>query len=393
MLLLVRQALLLLIAFTFCIAATFAGAAEAARPTSTDAATVDALIARLGADKYAERERASREIVAAGISARNALVKALDHSDAEIARRARRALLAVLDADFHVRVARFAADDDPKNDHGLAGWARFQKLAGSDAAARAQFVEMQRAEAVLLELAEQSPQRLADAMIVRSERLQSGRSRFGARGENDVPVASVATLLMLGADTQLAVPDRGRVRVYPLVNYSNFTEQVSRGKNSVLLKKLLAAWIARGSSGQYALQDMWIALRYQIPEGIKPALTILTDEKFKQRPQVREFALLVVAKFGNRSHVKVLEPLLSDASSSDSSSSFRKRARVEVRDVALATMIHLSGQKLKGFGFEKASEKFFDQFDVDSLGFSTDAKRKIALAKWRVWQELQKAKK
>ena len=56
--------------------------------------------------------------------------------------------------------------------------------------------------------------------------------------------------------------------------------------------------------------------------GIKPALAILTDKQFEQQPQTREYALLVVAKFGDRSHLNVLDPLLSDTSSSDGSSSF-----------------------------------------------------------------------
>ena len=290
MLFLARQVLLLLVASILFVGATSTNAAAAEPPAS-----IDALIARLGADKYAVRERASRDVVAAGLAARDALVEALVHSDAEIARLAREALLAVLAADFHVRVARFAVDDDPENDHGFAGWTRFQKIAGSDEGARAQFVEMQRAEAVLLEVAEQSPDQLADAMIVRSERLAADFPRFGEGSENDVPVASVAALLMLGADAQLAVSDRVRTYVYSLLSYQNFADEVIGGRNSVLLKKLLGAWIVRGSSGPTSLQDMWIAQRYQIPEGIKPALAILTGKQFEQQPQTREFALLVNA--------------------------------------------------------------------------------------------------
>lgn len=385
-----RKTLILLVALVVCVSATSAGAADTAANTAANTA---ALIAQLGADQYAERQRASRDIVEVGISARASLVKALDHSDAEIALRARAALLAILDADFRIRVARFAIDDDPQNAHGLSGWARFQELAGSDAAARAQFVKMQRAEGVLLEVAEQSPHQLADAMSVRSERLQADFPRFGGGGENDVPVASVAALLMLGADAQLAVSDRVRANVYSLLGYQNFAEEVIGGKNSALLKKLLGGWISRGANGPASLQDMWIALRYEIPEGIKPALAILGGGEFEQQPQTREFALLVVAKFGDRSHLKALDPLLDDRSSSDSSSGFRKKSRVEVRDVALATMVHLSGQKVKDFGFEKADENFYDRFDVDSLGFATDEKRQIAVAKWRVWERLQKDEK
>ena len=397
MLLLARKTLFLWFALASCASLTLS-AAETEQQAQQEVANIDALIARLGADKYAERQRASRRIVEVGIAARDALVEALKHSDAEIARRARRALLAVLEADFQSRLARFAANNDddnadPQNAYGLAGWKRFQKLAGSDRVARQQFVEMQRVEAVLLEVADQNPAQLADAMIVRSKQMQARWPRYGADGESSIPVASVTTLLLLGADTELAVASRARENVYRLLGYANFAEAISGGRNAALLKKLLGAWIARGSSPETATQDMWFALRYDIAEGLKPALAILVNAQFEHSPQVREYALLVVAKFGDRSHLDVLGPLLGDTSSSDSSSTFRKRARVEVRDVALATMIHLSGQKLKDFGFEQAGEKFFDRFDVDSLGFSTDAKRQAALAKWRVWERLQKAKK
>ena len=387
MLILARKILLLLFTSILCVGAASADAMAA------DASTIDALIARLGADKYAEREQASRQIVAVGISARGALVKALNHVDAEIAQRARAALLTVIEADFQNRLARFAIDDDPQNDHGFSGWTRFKRIVGSDNMARVLFVEMQRAEAVLLEVAEQSPDKTADAMIVRSVRLGGDhRPRYDEYGEDDVSVASVAALLFLGGDAQLAVADRARAKVYPLLD-DGFSDEVRGGRNMAPLKKLLGAWLTRSSGGPQAMQDMWISLRYEIPEGIKPALAILADGGFEQQSRTREYALLVVAKFGDRSHLGAIEPLLSDTSSSDSGAPFRKSARAEVRDVALATMIHLSGQKLKKFGFEKASEKFFDEYDVDSLGFSTNAKRQAALTKWRSWRKSQEAKK
>ena len=76
--LLLRRILLLLVASTHCVGATSANAAQADMPAATVATAIDALIARLGADKYAERERASREIVEAGIAASDALVKAFN---------------------------------------------------------------------------------------------------------------------------------------------------------------------------------------------------------------------------------------------------------------------------------------------------------------------------
>ncbi|MEE3220079.1 MAG: hypothetical protein VX257_07440, partial [Planctomycetota bacterium] len=68
------------------------------------------LIRQLGAPSFGQRQRASLQLQAIGVTAKPALVQALQHNDAEIRSRARRILLAVLDTDLQRRITAFAAD-------------------------------------------------------------------------------------------------------------------------------------------------------------------------------------------------------------------------------------------------------------------------------------------
>jgi hypothetical protein len=123
---------------------------------------------------------------------------------------------------------------------------------------------------------------------------------------------------------------------------------------------------------------------------------------------MRQYALLVVGKFGGPADIDRLESLLIDsavcaqqqlaapaaevAKNDQSKASPAKSEIVEtqIRDVALAVMIHITGQKLADFGFTRAQPNPTILFNTASLGFANTDEREAALAKWQAWRDEHK---
>jgi hypothetical protein len=54
--------------------------------------------------------------------------------------------------------------------------------------------------------------------------------------------------------------------------------------------------------------------------------------------------------------------------------------------VALAVLVHLTGQDLKEYGYERAAEHPQYGYNLATLTFPDDAARQKALAKWKAWR-------
>ena len=60
-----------------------------------------------------------------------------------------------------------------------------------------------------------------------------------------------------------------------------------------------------------------------------------------------------------------------------------------VRDVALATTIHLHGQNPKDFGFTHIRTNRQTLFQAGSMGFSNAKQREAAFNRWKAWKAAQ----
>ena len=104
----------------------------------------------LGHDAFTVRQAAASQLLAAGMSAREPLLAIVDGPDPERRAAARRLVALIDQSEFHRRLEAFAADTEGRQGLTLPGWDQYQKLVGSDPAARALFVDMQRHEGALI---------------------------------------------------------------------------------------------------------------------------------------------------------------------------------------------------------------------------------------------------
>jgi hypothetical protein len=361
------------------------GDAGVAASAPAASAEIQRLVADLGSDSFALRQRATRELLDRGISAREALEQASRDSDAEVRVRARAILATVIEADFLVRLEAFAADYDGSRKQSLPGWKSFAEQFGSSRAARQIFVEMQRAEPQLLEAFAKGDQGIGEVLNQRCHAI-SQAATHGQR-EEQVSMGTVATLLLVGASDDVTVDDQPGVQLYSWMIYQPaFQRNARAGPYSAMLKKLLGRWVMKDSAA--TVQNLLFAATYELkPEAVQLASRVLTAEP-EQQATARQYAMLVVGRFGNKQQVPMLEKLFNDASSLGTvqSSVPSKQVELQVRDIALAAALHITKQNLRDYGYLAVQPNATLLFQVTTLFFNEPGQREAALKKWAQWR-------
>jgi hypothetical protein len=356
-------------------------AAGTNRPADAGERTCAELVRQLGDDEFAAREQAEQELVRKGLAARPALLEGVRHADPEIRHRSHKALATIMRADLLARIAAFAADVEGTREHDLPGWKRFREIAGREATARELYAAMLRGEAELLELADSNPKRAAEQFGARAHQLQT----LAFTPPRQVPpLANVAALLFVGSDPRLELPDDVLVPIYNFVNVLQTAFQPAKSgvKQGDVLRKLLAEWIVRRTEPSARYQSLNLALRFNLKEGLVPAWA---EIRHGNRPNQIPLALLAIGKLGGPECLAPLLPLFENTEIGYSVQINGKTVKVEVRDVALAVAIHLTGQTHADYGFQNVQANPYSLYNLQSLGFEEDERRQAALKKWRLW--------
>lgn len=350
------------------------------------ATSPDELVQQLGDARFSVRKHATDELVQLGVAAVPALEEGVQSADREVSFRCRHALDLVREFDFQRRLRAFAAGQDAQESYELPGWVLFRKQVGDGLEARRLFVEMQQAEPRLLQAVDRTPERVVEALVDRVEEIQQ-TARGGQKPES-ASLGTIATFLFISNQ------DRGETAGLTVQNLSAFYRQegfaaaIQSGSQRDVLRKMLATWIenARSWDGFHA---MLLAMQYDIPEGLAPARRLLENDGGDPNQSVyRGFALQTFARFGDESHIPIVEPFLEDASSYGGTLAVSGKAKyqTQVRDIALAALVHLAKQDPKKFGFNRLKTTSTQVFNTSSVSFEDDAKRSEAISKWHAFR-------
>jgi HEAT repeat protein len=350
---------------------------------SEQLASPTALVRQLGDPRFSVRKRAMEQLVELGVEAIAALEEGVQSNDREVSFRSRRALDVVREHDFQRRLRAFAAGQDAQETYELPGWAMFRNEVGDGLEARRLFVEMQQAEPQLLQALARSPVKAVEALVDRLEEIQQA-PRTGRKTQS-VSLGTVATLLFVSNQ------DRGESVGLAGQNLSAFYRQdvfaaaIQSGSQREILRKMLGSWIenARSWDGFHA---MLLAMQFDLPQGLAPAKRMLESDAGDPNQAVyRGFALQTIARFGDESHIPILEPLLEDASPYGGTLAISGKAKyqTQIRDIALAALVHLAKQDPKKFGLLRLKPSSTQVFNTNSVAFEDDAKREEAITKWR----------
>jgi hypothetical protein len=369
-------------------------AAEASPQQSDD---ISALIAKLGNDLFAVREAASNQLAQKGILAKPQLTAALESSDAEVRFRARHILAAVVEADFQKRLSAFSADVDGKQNLSMPGWSSFKRLVGSDQSARDVFVQMQQAEASLLEAYEQGPKQAAEKLRAQ---VALEPPTTNVRGRNVVQptvtnLGSILAWLFVAGDPDVPLSDDITARTVMLPqNRVFFQEAALIGPHDTnpqreVCRKILGLWISRSDlNSMLMMRNLYYAEEFGMKEGLTPAVSIL---KQTQSPAMAKCnALLLLEKFGGKEHLPLVQPMLQDHQLCFDTGGNNQPMQVQLGDVALVTTIVLSGQDPKKFGFDHFQHSERGLTNFNTIAFANNQDREAAYQKWQQWQAGQR---
>jgi hypothetical protein len=161
------------------------------------------------------------------------------------------------------------------------------------------------------------------------------------------------------------------------------------GAQREVLGKMLGAWIERASSWE-TFHAMLLAMQYDLPQGLVPAQRLLQSDATDPNQAVyRGFALQMFARFGDASHMPIVEPFLEDTTPYGQSLNLSGTARyqTQIRDIALATLVHLAKENPQRFGLLRLKPSSSQVFNPNSVAFENDARRDEAIRAWRAFRE------
>lgn len=344
-------------------------------------------------DSYSIRQTAAERLLDAGPAAREPLMKLVDLPEPETRAAARR-LVALIDrTELQRQIDEFAADADGHLGTTLPGWDQFRTLAGGDRAARGLFVEMQRHESAVLATVFTTDERPRDAQW--EERLARLIQWQGvARASSKTPsLGTCATMLFLSSVAEMNVSDRSAALVENLIQFPPLREHLQAGPHRDAIRKLVIGWILHCPSESEAVlaRRLNLASINRFEECVPWAIGIAIGEGQYSRlqPTTRAMAILLIGQLGKPEHVDPLERLLDDRAVCAVFGPGQPASSVQICDVAMIVMAHLTGQQPADYGYVHARLQPQQMFQLQTLSIESDERRAQAIAKWRAWRQVQ----
>jgi hypothetical protein len=367
-------------------------------PTKDEAARAAALVRQLGAESFEVREAAYRELEKLGKSALQALEEGAKSRDPEISGRSKRLLALANRTEIEVALDAFLADNkDTKLLLKLPAWDRFNKVVGEDETARALFVEMYTTEGKLLAALERDPKGFAAALDARGREIQAAEAKRSGEGD-PVPLGQVVALLFTASDSRVATRPRGvEPWHYALTSLLYRTNVQERFRSNAGARKLLALYFEqRADHPNYMLDAINLAQSLDAKEMAPIVLKGATNKN--DGSGVRASAIIAMGKLGTKDNLKDIEPFLADTTRLQYTSYGQKGATfgyTEMRDIALAAMIMMSGQDILEYDFPAVKTPGFRKEHLKHLsyiswGFANDEQRQAAVKKFKESQEKAK---
>lgn len=337
------------------------------------------LVQQLGDPNLQRRDAASRRLVQMGTAAVQATTEGLRHADAEVRQRCRKILENVSRRVHQRQLAEFI--EHPERNVRLPGWERFRAVVGDDATARGLFVDIQKAEPALLRLSEQQDRRRLDERLIERCRslYQESTQTFG-RGQL-ISVDSVAALLFITSDKETRPSTEAIALLQMFLFQQGAREAIANGPRKDALKELVSYWLESTADRADPRSHVQLAMMHDIPAGSKPAWRLL--EQANAPPDHMLIALLAIGRFGTAAEIPKLEPFLNNKSMVMQQQRGNRVVETQVRDVALAVLVHLAGENLADYQLVHVEKAADTLYQPATLYFESDEARTAAIEKWR----------
>jgi RNA polymerase sigma factor (sigma-70 family) len=373
----------------------------------------EALVKQLGSDEFAEREAAGKKLRSLGLAALPAIRAGMKDPDLEIRRRCEELLPRVYADSWAPFVEQFQADKDGKKDFNQPVWQRFKAIAGDSRQSRKIFAEMieDPARVRALQGAATDPEAAGAVYAEEMARQLAERERkyremvitwtpilLPKQGEKPPPPhrGDFATVLFLGCyPAKAGAAPKSEVETRYVDEGIMVTSSAFEGP----MRKLYAGWAANRTDHESIRFALRTALRVESEGCLAVARRVAADAKLPS--PIRASAFPVLAQFGGRADMALIEPLRDDTTvygqeiGDDSGPPSEKPAPkpppriAQVRDMAVTMMLVIHGKEPSALGFDyglASPDAYFNwQYYVIAGGFRNDTDRAAAHRKAKAW--------
>jgi hypothetical protein len=355
-----------------------------------DLAVIDRLVADLASPTYRVRASASRALAQIGLPAVSALRAALQNDSMEQRRRAERLIHLIELEAFSDRVRQFVDTGRLPLDLRFPGWERFHLLIGDDRPAREVYALMVAAEPELMWQLDHSPlelsrlveERCTDLVLIDQLVNPSSGASAGPSVGTACALLFAASLSEVRTNYYTSSCLNNLVLMHDLGDLLDAQPPRAPSPLREPLRRLVGLWIGSCKVSS-PMQRLSLAARFELPEGLDPALEMIHTRIGGRQMQ---YAIFYVAKMGDVDQIALLEDLLHDETELDSRRFGDTVCSTRVQDVALVAVLHLTGQNPIDYGFVKLRENSQFLYQPDTAGFESEDARREALRTWWRWR-------
>ena len=354
------------------------------------------LVERLGDLRFKTRDAAEKALIRLGLSSFDALVEGEKHPDPHVRGRCRELQPIIRSIVLQKRIDRFIANINGPLAKDLPFAAPFINITGDSKEARELYAEVLQANAQLLDEADRDPKKGIEIFSAFCQEVQSRlvyRPGVEQRAlQKTISKADVTLYFLLSVELKQDANGRISNSGYSFLSSTNLIENLGKdAPAAVPFKKLFLVWLEKEPQPYMVQRGLQIAADAKMPEVVPLILKLINDKNVQV--YTRAQTALSLAKIGTKVHLKDLEPLLQDKTVVGSFGINNKMGEVQMRDVALAVSIKLSGQKIGDYDFDvmKTTDDLI-HMSYCYCAFSSDAKRDEAHKKYKESVEKRKEK-
>ncbi|MDA7952055.1 MAG: hypothetical protein MPJ24_11275 [Pirellulaceae bacterium] len=352
----------------------------------------------LASVEFSVRERAQQGLKAIGPGVLPILKEGLSTSDREVRFRLEQIQHSLGEEYFNVALLRFRQNKELPPGFEIPGWTKFQEIAGSSEGSRSLYADLVDEKPELLKRAFSDSEKLGPLLTEALTQAQAWQYVDASQ-----PQEVVLTLLFLDCCLEGELPLQSANQLQYFCNQpvmrKLFTEtrknEKDRTPRATVVKKLFAHWLSKPAPPLCRHYRAVLAEQNGFHEAaVLHTVAFLENGTQQSIPQlVRAFRILV--QYSDlKKQGQLMSKFLTDkrvCSSGVSRDNRKYNLSIQVRDLALATLIVIHDQDFKEYGFlplEKG-EKFGDHLFLQKYGFEKNEQRVIALEKWKVFAESQ----
>ncbi len=350
---------------------------------------IDDLVQKLGHRDYKLREQAARDLLEIGAPAADAIKAGQQSPDGEISERCKKLYPQIWTLGLEKQLLKFVKAADGAAAEDLPFAKKWLEMVGDTKAGRELYANMARAHSARLQSIGDVRATLGATLaefareVYTKNAAATGIRTMTATGEPDV-----ALYLFLGAmgdDRRTLPPGMSSTHCYQFLNADWLGKTLGGDGPSKETRALYAKWLEKERYSVVMRRAIEVAATNKVAECGPAVLKIAADPTAS--PMVRATALLGFSRLGTKDNLKDLEPFLKDAGTvaTVAFGGAGGRMTVQVRDVALSAALLMTGQSPKEFGFEREAPTTATLTSYTYYGFSDDAKRDAAHAKWKEW--------